>query len=204
MRTNLSSCSGCVFISPFVSISSYLIFISYFLTLSFSFPQVKSIRRAAKGKSETAGQLQEQTAAARSQLERQRAKATEMEEALQQRHAQSQRVSADLVQKVAARNDLAEERKERWRVLESLQVIFLLRFRFFLFFFGVVVRCFWGGLCWRLEVEPRPAHLSTRPTFLPLGPLGEARSIDLELCFLRVLLLYGACSTETTTAAGWV
>lgn len=33
-----------------------------------------------------------------------------------------QRVSAELVQKTAARNELAEERKEKWRVLENLQV----------------------------------------------------------------------------------
>lgn len=33
-----------------------------------------------------------------------------------------QRVSTELVQKTAARNELAEDRKEKWRVLESLQV----------------------------------------------------------------------------------
>lgn len=36
----------------------------------------------------------------------------------------SQRTSADLMQKQAARSELADERKERWRVLENLQVCF--------------------------------------------------------------------------------
>ncbi|CAN0442081.1 unnamed protein product, partial [Hapterophycus canaliculatus] len=62
-----------------------------------------------------------QATASAAQLGRQRDKAAEMEEQLRQRHAQSQRDSAELVRKTAARNDLAEERKEKWRMLEGLQ-----------------------------------------------------------------------------------
>ena len=83
---------------------------------------MKSIRKAAKGKTDTAASLQAQATAAAAQLERQKKKAKEMEEQQLERHAASQRVSAELVQKTTARNNLAEERKERWRVLESLQV----------------------------------------------------------------------------------
>lgn len=77
---------------------------------------------AAKGKSDTAASLKGQTVKMSEQLDRQRKKAAEMEAQLQERHLQSQRVSADLVQRTAARNSLAEERKEKWRVIEGLQV----------------------------------------------------------------------------------
>ena len=91
-------------------------------TLVFLKTKVKSVRKAAKGKADTAASLQAQATDAAAQLERQRKKAREMEAQQLERHAASQRVSAELVQKTTARNNLAEERKERWRVLEGLQV----------------------------------------------------------------------------------
>ncbi|CAN0105750.1 unnamed protein product, partial [Ectocarpus fasciculatus] len=83
--------------------------------------QVKSTRLAAKGKSDTAASLKSQAVKTSEQLDRQRKKAAEMEAQLHERHLQSQRVSADLAQRITARNSLAEERKEKWRVIEGLQ-----------------------------------------------------------------------------------
>lgn len=88
--------------------------------------KVKSTRLAAKGKSDTAASLKSQAVKMSEQLDRQRKKAAEMEAQLQERHLQSQRVSADLAQRTTARNSLAEERKEKWRVIEGLQVTVLL------------------------------------------------------------------------------
>lgn len=80
---------------------------------------------AAKGKSDTAASLKSQAVKTSEQLDRQRKKAAEMEAQLHERHLQSQRVSADLAQRITARNSLAEERKEKWRVVEGLQVTVL-------------------------------------------------------------------------------
>lgn len=86
------------------------------------FPQVKAIRQSSKSKADTATSVAGQVRDATEQVQRQTARVKEMEELLQQRHAQSQRASTELMQKTTARNDLAEDRKERWRVLEGLQV----------------------------------------------------------------------------------
>lgn len=121
-----------VFSSPFFCLSIFSLnrFVNVLCLYLFRFGlapvrrtiKVRLIRASAKGKTDTADSLQNQTVETAEQVERQKAKTVEMEQQLQERHAQSQRVSAELMQKTAARNDLAEERKEKWRLLEGLQV----------------------------------------------------------------------------------
>lgn len=83
--------------------------------------KVRKILSSARGKEDTAVSLEKQIREGKEQRERQKLKAHEMEEQLRNLHAESQRTSADLTQKQAARSELADERKEKWRVLENLQ-----------------------------------------------------------------------------------
>lgn len=84
--------------------------------------KVVGIRASAKNKRETADRLAVQVRELEQQIGRQKERASGMEEQLKVRGAQSQDISSALMQKTAERNDLAEQRKEKWRVLEELQV----------------------------------------------------------------------------------
>lgn len=84
--------------------------------------KVMGIRASAKNKRETAERLAVQVIELEQQIGRQKERASGMEEQLKVRGAQSQDISSALMQKTAERNDLAEQRKEKWRVLEELQV----------------------------------------------------------------------------------
>ena len=86
--------------------------------------KVRAIRASAKNKLDTAARLVRQTAELEQQVSRQKERASAMEEQQKLRGAQSQEISSALMQKTAARNELAEQRKEKWRVLEELQVWF--------------------------------------------------------------------------------
>ncbi|CAM9145828.1 unnamed protein product, partial [Choristocarpus tenellus] len=83
--------------------------------------QVRSIRSSAKAKAATVTSLEKQTAELEAQHGRQEARAKEMEAEIKMRHAQAQTVTADLVERTKRRDEMAEERKERWRALEDLQ-----------------------------------------------------------------------------------